>query len=160
MTRIGPGTACGDLMRRYWQPVAASVQLDVNPVQKLRILGEDLVLYRDRQGKVGLVGPRCPHRAVDLQFGIPEDEGLRCPYHGWMFDGTGRCIEQPLEPPDSTRRCCRSGTCSRDLMGSARLLRTGCHATGCRWWKIVATTCMPSTRMGGSFSTCWSARAG
>ena len=102
LTKIGPGTACGDLMRRYWQPVAATVELDANPVKKLRVLGEDLVLYRDRQGKLGLIGPRCPHRAVDLQFGIPEDEGLRCPYHGWMFDGTGQCIEQPLEPPDST----------------------------------------------------------
>jgi hypothetical protein len=60
------------------------------------------VLFRDHLGKLGLIWPRCPHRAVDLQFGIPENEGLRCPYHGWMFDGTGQCIEQPLEPPDST----------------------------------------------------------
>jgi 5,5'-dehydrodivanillate O-demethylase len=89
-------------MRRYWHPVAATAQLDANPVRKVRILCEDLVLYRDRQGRLGLIGERCPHRAVHLQFGIPEHEGLRCPYHGWMFNAQGRCLEQPLEPPDST----------------------------------------------------------
>jgi 5,5'-dehydrodivanillate O-demethylase oxygenase subunit len=102
LTRIGPGTACGDLMRRYWQPVATTIELDGNPVKPVRILGEDLILYRDRQAGLGLIGPRCPHRAVDLRFGIPEDAGLRCPYHGWMFNAEGRCIQQPLEPPDST----------------------------------------------------------
>jgi 5,5'-dehydrodivanillate O-demethylase len=89
-------------MRRYWHPIAPAADLARNPVQRVRILSEDLTLYRDRQGRLGLIGKRCPHRAVDLQFGIPEDEGLRCPYHGWMFDATGQCIEQPLEPPDST----------------------------------------------------------
>jgi 5,5'-dehydrodivanillate O-demethylase len=102
LTRIGRGTPAGELMRRYWQPVAATIELDANPVKKVRILGEDLVLYRDRQGRLGLVGPRCAHRYMDLGLGIPEEGGLRCPYHGWMFDGRGRCIEQPLEPPDST----------------------------------------------------------
>ena len=89
-------------MRRYWHPVAATVILDEDPVQPVRILGEDLTLYRDRQGRLGLIGQRCPHRAFDLRFGIPEEEGLRCPYHGWMFDGSGTCVQQPLEPPDST----------------------------------------------------------
>ena len=102
LTWVGPGTPCGELMRRYWHPVAAVVQLDENPVRLVRILGEDLVLYRDRSGSLGLIAERCPHRAVHMQFGIPEDEGLRCPYHGWMFDQTGQCTEQPLEPPDST----------------------------------------------------------
>ncbi|MCA1646873.1 MAG: Rieske 2Fe-2S domain-containing protein [Chloroflexi bacterium] len=102
LTGVGPGTPGGELMRRYWHPISPAVDLDINPVRRVRILGEDLTLYRDRQGQLGLIGKRCPHRAVDLQYGIPEDEGLRCPYHGWMFDGTGQCIEQPLEPPDST----------------------------------------------------------
>ena len=102
LAKIGPGTPSGELMRRYWHPVAATVILDEDPVQPVRILGEDLTLYRDRQGRLGLIGQRCPHRAFDLRFGIPEEEGLRCPYHGWMFDGSGTCVQQPLEPPDST----------------------------------------------------------
>jgi 5,5'-dehydrodivanillate O-demethylase len=102
LTRVGPGTPCGELMRRYWHPIAATVQLDDNPVRKVRILGEDLVLFRDRSGNLGLIGPRCPHRAMHMEFGVPEEVGLRCPYHGWLFDGAGRCLEQPLAPPDST----------------------------------------------------------
>ena len=102
LTRVGPGTPCGELMRRYWHPVAATVQLEENPVRKVRILGEDLVLFRDRSGSLGLIEPRCPHRAMHMAFGIPEEVGLRCPYHGWLFDGTRRCLEQPLAPPDST----------------------------------------------------------
>jgi 5,5'-dehydrodivanillate O-demethylase len=102
LTRVGPGTPCGELMRRYWHPIAATVQLADNPVRKVRILGEDLVLFRDRSGNLGLIEPRCPHRAMHMAFGIPEEVGLRCPYHGWLFDSTGRCLEQPLAPPDST----------------------------------------------------------
>jgi 5,5'-dehydrodivanillate O-demethylase len=102
LTRVGPGTPCGELMRRYWHPIAPAAQLDENPVRKVRILCEDLILYRDRQGRLGLIGDRCAHRAMDLRFGIPEEEGLRCAYHGWRFDAEGRCVEQPLEPPDST----------------------------------------------------------
>ena len=101
-TGVGPGTPCGELMRRYWHPIAPEAKLRENPVQSVRILCEDLVLFRDRAGMLGLIGQRCPHRAVDLRFGIPEETGLRCPYHGWLFDATGQCIEQPLEPPDST----------------------------------------------------------
>ena len=102
LTQVGPGTPGGELMRRYWHPIAATSMLDENPVRPVRILSEDLTLFRDRQGRLGLIGQRCPHRAFDMRFGIPEQEGLRCPYHGWMFDGTGACVEQPLEPPDST----------------------------------------------------------
>jgi 5,5'-dehydrodivanillate O-demethylase len=102
MTQVGPGTPGGELMRRYWHPVAATQQLDDDPVQAVRILSEDLTLFRDRRGNIGLVGQRCPHRMMDLRFGIPEDEGLRCGYHGWMFDTNGICVETPLEPPDST----------------------------------------------------------
>ena len=102
ITQVGPGTPGGEMMRRYWHPIAPAAKLDEDPVQPVRILGEDLTLYRDHRDRLGLVGQRCPHRAFDLRFGIPEEEGLRCPYHGWMFDGSGACVQQPLEPPDST----------------------------------------------------------
>jgi 5,5'-dehydrodivanillate O-demethylase len=98
---VGPGTPGGDLMRRYWQPVAATAWLTSNPVQPVRILGEDLVLYRDKSGGLGLLQQRCPHRGVDLRFGIPTEQGLRCMYHGWHFDAEGRCLDQPLEPAGS-----------------------------------------------------------
>ena len=101
LTRVGPGTLGGDLMRRYWHPVAATQQLDENPVRKVKILGEELALYRDRSGAMGLLGLRCPHRLMSLEYGIPEEHGLRCGYHGWLFDENGGCIETPLEPPDS-----------------------------------------------------------
>lgn len=97
LTRVGPGTPCGELMRRYWIPVAPYAQLVENPVRKIRVLGEDLVLYRDRSGGLGLIGDQCLHRRVDLQFGIPDECGLRCPYHGWLFGPTGECLERPLE---------------------------------------------------------------
>jgi 5,5'-dehydrodivanillate O-demethylase len=102
LSRVGRETPCGELMRRYWHPIAATVELLQNPVRKVKVLGEQLVLYRDRKGKLGLIGPRCGHRLMHLEFGIPEQNGLRCPYHGWLFDREGRCLEQPLEPPEST----------------------------------------------------------
>ncbi|MSQ28381.1 MAG: aromatic ring-hydroxylating dioxygenase subunit alpha [Dehalococcoidia bacterium] len=102
ITRVGPGTPMGELMRRYWHPIAASVELQDNPVKKVRILGEDLVLYRDRSGNLGLIDEPCPHRRVSMEYGIPEQEGLRCPYHGWLFNHEGRCLEQPAEPWNST----------------------------------------------------------
>ncbi len=101
LSRIGPGTPCGDLMRRYWHPVAPTALLHENPVRKIKILGEELVLFKDRKEGLGLVGPRCAHRLSHLEFGIPEEKGLRCCYHGWLYDKSGQCIEQPLEPPDS-----------------------------------------------------------
>lgn len=102
LTRVGAGTPGGELMRRYWHPVYPEALLDENPVAKVRILGEDLTLYRDRSGNLGLIGERCPHRMTSLSVGIPEAEGLRCCYHGWRFNAAGQCIEQPLEPPEST----------------------------------------------------------
>ncbi len=102
LSRVGTGTPCGELLRRYWHPIAATAELQKNPVKKIKILGEELVLFKDRSDRLGLVGPRCAHRAAHLQFGIPEGEGLRCCYHGWLYDREGRCLEQPLEPPDST----------------------------------------------------------
>lgn len=97
LVRVGKGTPMGELMRRYWHPVAAVVELDDRPTKSVRILGENLVLYKDRLGTYGLIDRLCAHRRVDLSYGIPEDEGLRCMYHGWMYDETGQCIEQPFE---------------------------------------------------------------
>jgi 5,5'-dehydrodivanillate O-demethylase oxygenase subunit len=104
LTRVGPGTPCGELMRRYWHPVATCQELKANPVKAVRILGESLTLFRDRQERLGLIGQRCAHRRVDLRYGIPEMEGLRCPYHGWLYDLGGRCLEQPAEVAESDFR--------------------------------------------------------
>jgi 5,5'-dehydrodivanillate O-demethylase oxygenase subunit len=97
LTRVGPGTPCGELMRRYWHPISGSTDLPRRGVKPVRILGEDLVLYRDKTGGLGLLEPHCPHRQAGLLYGIPEGEGLRCAYHGWMFDRVGQCIDQPFE---------------------------------------------------------------
>jgi 5,5'-dehydrodivanillate O-demethylase len=97
LTRVGPGTPMGELMRRYWHPIATSQDIAGNPVRAVRILGESLTLFRDRRGRLGLIGERCAHRRVNMKCGIPEENGLRCPYHGWMYDAAGQCIEQPAE---------------------------------------------------------------
>jgi 5,5'-dehydrodivanillate O-demethylase len=100
-TRVGPGTPMGSLLRRYWHPVACADQMTDRWTKRVRILGEDLVLFRDRSGRFGLIGEACPHRRASLAYGIPTEDGIRCPYHGWKFDGTGRCLEQPNEPEGS-----------------------------------------------------------
>jgi len=97
LTQVGKGTPMGELMRRYWHPIAATAELDDRPTKAVRLMGEDLVLYKDRSGTFGLIDRLCPHRRVDLSYGIPEENGLRCMYHGWMMDETGQCIEQPFE---------------------------------------------------------------
>jgi 5,5'-dehydrodivanillate O-demethylase len=91
LTRIGPGTPMGDLMRRYWQPIGAASEMTERWTKRVRLLGEDLVLFRNRSGGFGLIEETCP-----------EADGIRCPYHGWKFDGTGRCLDQPNEPAEST----------------------------------------------------------
>jgi 5,5'-dehydrodivanillate O-demethylase oxygenase subunit len=101
LTRVGRGTPAGELLRRYWQPIAAVGELsDEKPIKAVKILGEELVAYRDRQGRYGLVGEHCPHRSASLAFGRVDEEGIRCPYHGWKFDRTGKCLEQPAEPEE------------------------------------------------------------
>ena len=103
LTHVGPGTPAGELLRRYWHPVAVAGELtEEKPIKGVKILGEKLALFRDKQGRYGLVGERCPHRSASLAYGRVEADGIRCPYHGWKFDGRGRCLEQPAEPPDST----------------------------------------------------------
>ncbi len=102
LTRVGPGTPCGEMLRRYWHPVAISSELtDERPKKRVRILGEDLVVFRDQRGSYGLVGEHCSHRGASLYYGFLEDGGLRCPYHGWLYDREGRCVEQPFEPSQS-----------------------------------------------------------
>ncbi len=104
ITQTGPGTPCGALMRRYWQPAALTEELDIpRPVKRIRLLGEDLVLFRDpSSGRFGLLDRHCAHRGADLAFARCEDGGLRCPFHGWLYDASGACLEQPAEPADST----------------------------------------------------------
>lgn len=87
----------GQLLRWYWQPVGVALELESEPVQPVRVLGEDLTLFRADDGTYGLVADRCPHRCMSLAYGIPEPRGLRCAYHGWLFDPKGICLEQPFE---------------------------------------------------------------
>jgi len=103
ITETGPTTPCGALMRRYWQPAALAEELDTpRPVKRVRLLSEDLVLFRDPAGRYGLLHRHCAHRGVDLAFARCEDGGLRCPFHGWLYDVSGACLEQPAEPAGST----------------------------------------------------------
>ena len=97
LTEVGRGTLMGGLLRRYWMPIAAVAELDDNPVKPVRLLGEDLVLYRDGGGHYGLVDRHCAHRRADLSYGWVEECGLRCHYHGWLWEHTGRCLAQPFE---------------------------------------------------------------
>jgi 5,5'-dehydrodivanillate O-demethylase len=98
LTRVGPGTPMGDLMRRYWQPLAATSELaDDYRIKPLRLLGEDLVLYRDYAGTYGLIERWCAHRGTDLSMGRVEDCGIRCMRHGWIYMETGQCLDMPLE---------------------------------------------------------------
>src|SRR6476646_1160373 len=102
-TRVGPGTLMGDLIRQYWLPAARSEELpgpDCPPV-RIRLLGENLIAFRDTAGAVGLVANACPHRGASLFFGRNEEHGLRCVYHGWKFDVTGACTDMPSEPAES-----------------------------------------------------------
>src|SRR4051812_47925706 len=87
MTRVGPGTPAGDLLRRYWHPICPAAELTADkPKKKIRLLGEDLVLFRDGSGRLGLLPEQCPHRNASLYYGFVEQDGIRCPYHGWKFD--------------------------------------------------------------------------
>lgn len=98
--RVGLGTPAGEWFRRYWLVVGTTKELYDIP-QAVRVLGEDLVLFRDTNGDYGLVGQSCPHRGTSLEYGDIEDGGIRCPYHGWLFNVRGQCLEMPGEPKDS-----------------------------------------------------------
>lgn len=97
LAQVGPGTPYGEVLRRYWHPVAKIEDATTRPIS-LRVLGEELVLFRTRKGKAGLLHPRCIHRGASLFYGGVEEEGIRCCYHGWVFDTEGHCLEQPCEP--------------------------------------------------------------
>lgn len=99
VTQTGPNTPAGEVLRRYWQPAALVEELPAErPIKTLSLLGESLVLFRDEQGHYGLLGRHCSHRGADLSYGRLEDGGLRCLYHGWLYNVEGRCLEQPAEP--------------------------------------------------------------
>lgn len=120
ITQVGRGTPGGELMRRYWLPIAAEASLTMaTPKLRVRALGEDLVLFRDGKGRLGLVEEQCCHRSASLLYGFVEDEGLRCPYHGWLFDTQGKCIEQPFEPKESlaNERACQKAYAVQTLGG-------------------------------------------
>ena len=179
ITETGPGTPCGALMRRYWQPAALVEELDtLRPVKRVRLLGEDLVLFRDDVGRYGLLHRHCAHRGADLAFARCEDGGLRCPFHGWLYDATGACLEQPAEPAGSTfhtegaaavvslRRTQRHrlglyGPGRTAAVSVVRLLRRAGHATrspsracgratGCRRWRSASIPRMPATCIASS----------
>jgi len=102
MTRVGPGAAAGRLLRRYWQPVALVDELSgPKPLKALRLMGQDFVLFRDESGRLGMLDRDCPHRGADLAFGRLENGGLRCAFHGWLFDVKGACLDTPAEPAGS-----------------------------------------------------------
>jgi phenylpropionate dioxygenase-like ring-hydroxylating dioxygenase large terminal subunit len=101
LVETNAGMPGGELLRRYWQPVALVAELGKRPLP-IVVMGEELVLFRDDKGRAGLVGRYCPHRSTDLSYGRIENGGLRCLYHGWLFDVKGKCLQQPAEPPNST----------------------------------------------------------
>jgi 5,5'-dehydrodivanillate O-demethylase len=101
MTRVGPGTPGGEMLRRYWWPIQFSEQIKDKPT-KVRLLGQDFVLFRLPDGKPAMLDLLCPHRLTSLEYGRVEKDGLRCCYHGWLFDPAGKCLEQPAERPGNT----------------------------------------------------------
>ena len=103
LVETSAGTPAGELLRRYWHPVALSSEATSLP-RKVRLLGEDLILFRDGAGRPGLVEPRCCHRGTTLYYGRVEDDGIRCPYHGWLFAADGVCLDQPCEPDRGRNR--------------------------------------------------------
>lgn len=118
LTHVGPGTPCGEYLRRFWQPIAYSQDLADLPVA-IRILGEDLVLFKDKSGRVGLLELHCAHRGASLEYGRIEDRGIRCCYHGWQYDVDGTILDMPGEPPGSTfkDRFCHGAYPTLDFQG-------------------------------------------
>lgn len=108
LTQVGPGTPMGEVLRRHWHPIAGIDELDRNPVKPVRLMGEDLVLFKDLSGRYGLVDRHCAHRRADLSYGFVEANGIRCNYHGWQYDAHGQCVAQPYEEqvdPQARLKC-------------------------------------------------------
>ncbi len=97
LTEVGPGKPMGDLLRRYWHPIAGVGEFETKSIKPMRLFGEDLVLFRTLKGDYGLVSRKCVHRGSDLTFGIVEEDGIRCGYHGWQYDKAGVCVFRPFE---------------------------------------------------------------
>ena len=106
LTEVGRGTPMGELLRRYWHPVGMAADAGATP-RPVKVLGEELILFRDGRGQAGLVYPRCCHRGTTLYYGKVEERGIRCCYHGWLFDVEGRCLEMPCEPNPTGAQCQR-----------------------------------------------------
>ena len=113
LTRVGPGTPTGELMRRYWHPIAAVAMMNDRSTKPIRLLGEDLILYKSNQGVFGLVDNYCPHRRMGMVYGIPTDDGIRCAYHGWMFDETGDAWSSRTKRPRRRTTASRTRCASR-----------------------------------------------
>ncbi len=113
LTQVGPGTPMGDVLRHYWYPVCFERELEEFPVRGVRLLGENFAVFKTPDGQYGIVDERCPHRGASLVYGIVEDGGLRCGYHGWKFDNDGTCVEILAEPDSSPafreKVCVRAG---------------------------------------------------
>lgn len=108
LTQVGPGTPMGEVLRRHWHPVAGIDELEREAIKPVRLMGEDLVLFKDLGGRYGLVDRQCAHRRADLSYGFVEDNGIRCNYHGWQFDAQGQCVQQPFEEqvdPQARLKC-------------------------------------------------------
>ena len=143
LTQVGPGTPCGELLRRYWMPICPAAELTPQkPKRRVRMLGEDLVLFRDGQGRIGLLPEHCPHRHASLYFGFVEEDGLRCAYHGWKFDAAGKCIEQPFEPANSPLKAeaCRRAYPVQQLAGILFAYLGPAPAPLLPRWETVART--------------------
>src|SRR5271156_1636432 len=126
LTRVGPGTPMGELMRQYWIPALVSSELapDGAPL-RLKLLGEQLIAFRDSSGRVGIMDQKCPHRCASLFFGRNEHDGIRCVYHGWKFDVEGNCVDAPNLPgPLATHnRPCDPRTARIACAGRSRIMR-------------------------------------
>jgi len=125
LTQTGPDTDMGRLLRKFWQPVAVSQDLQAGTARPLRVMGEDLTLYKDLSGTYGLVDRHCPHRRADTSYGFVEACGLRCNYHGWLFDQTGRCLEAPYEDAAAPQAQSIQNQCTRRRSRKCR--------ARCRW---------------------------
>ncbi|MEE8518218.1 MAG: Rieske 2Fe-2S domain-containing protein, partial [Dehalococcoidia bacterium] len=102
LTRVGPGTPGGEMLRRYWHPISVARELsDENPTKFVRIMGEDLVIFRDKSGRTGLIADKCAHRGASLVYGRVEERGISCAYHGWLYDCEGNILETPPERNDA-----------------------------------------------------------
>ena len=118
LTHVGPGTPGGEYLRLFWQPIAICSELTDLP-KAIKIMGEELVVFRDKNGRVGCLELHCSHRGTSLEFGLIEEQGIRCCYHGWLFDVDGKILDTPGEPPDSTykERLCHGAYPTHEFSG-------------------------------------------